>query len=510
MKHLHWGHLAFFLVAMVLVPAPSIQAQGQGVADSIQLFRDNCAVCHGENLEGDAQGPPLLGELQHGDSMANLVASIGDGYAATGMPSWADALTIAQIRNVALYILETRANVDYVTFNHDQPLVIPDEIIASNLHAFRLVTIAAGLDPLPFSIAPLPDGRILLTEKKFGVRIINPDGSKSDYITGTPRAWSDINTVASNGNERGLGWLFDIAIHPNYQENGWVYLYFGDRCSDCNAVSREAGQPVSMNKLVRGRIEDGAWVDEEVIWEANIEHYSTMIDVIAGGCIDFDDSGHVFLSVGAKGPDNFEGIQDLDTPWGKIHRINDDGSIPADNPFAGRDDVYRSIYTYGHRSPQGLFWDRSNGQLWSTEHGQRGGDEVNLLLPGQNYGWPLYSLGMKYDGTPVAQGPELGIVFELADIQQPVVDLTPSPAVSSLIVSSSDQFPAWRNDFLKGSLKARSLFRFRIQNNRLVERETLLEGLARIRDIEQGFDGAIYLLLEHATGARIVQLVPAG
>jgi glucose/arabinose dehydrogenase len=302
--------------------------------------------------------------------------------------------------------------------------------------------------------------------------------------------------------------MFDIVLHPNYAENSWVYLYFSDRCEDCNELSKERDRPVSMNKLVRGRIEGGQWQDEEIIWQAQAEHYSLAGDVGAGGRVAFDNFGRVYFSVGMKGGGNARGIQDLSTPWGKIHRVNDDGSIPQDNPFAGRDDVYRSIFTFGHRSPQGLEFDTQTGQLWGTEHGPRGGDEVNLLLAGRNYGWPLYSLGMDYDGTPVEYGKDLGIAFELSDIEQPVVDLTPSPAVSSFIISDSINFPEWEGDFLVGSLKARSLFRFVIENNELVHRETLIEGFGRIRDIEAGFDGDIYLLLEHSSGGKIVRLVP--
>ena len=184
-----------------------------------------------------------------------------------------------------------------------------------------------------------------------------------------------------------------------------------------------------MNKLVRGRIREGAWVDQETVWEVPLDFYTSFTDVAAGGRITFDDTGHLYLSVGMKGSSNFDGIQDLSTPYGKVHRIYDDGSIPEDNPFVNREDAFASIYTYGHRSPQGLEFNFDSGQLFGTEHGPRGGDEVNLLLPGLNYGWPLTSLGMDYDGTPVEYGRELGIAFELADIEQPVVDLTPSPAV---------------------------------------------------------------------------------
>ncbi len=501
--------LVFPAILIIPVTAFSQAEAYSGVTASMRMFQDNCAVCHGENLEGAAQGTPLRGVLRHGESMGDLIASISRGYETSGMPTWRDIFSPTQIRSIAMYILETRANVDYVTSNFEMPLSVPEDEIESELHSFRLETLFSDLNPLPFSIEPLPDGRLLLTEKTQGVSIISLDGEQSELIRGTPKAYDDIYRLDTRLDiERGMGWMFDIVLHPNYAENSWVYLYFSDRCEDCNELSKERDRPVSMNKLVRGRIEGGQWQDEEIIWQAQAEHYSLAGDVGAGGRVAFDNFGRVYFSVGMKGGGNARGIQDLSTPWGKIHRVNDDGSIPQDNPFAGRDDVYRSIFTFGHRSPQGLEFDTQTGQLWGTEHGPRGGDEVNLLLAGRNYGWPLYSLGMDYDGTPVEYGKDLGIAFELSDIEQPVVDLTPSPAVSSFIISDSIKFPEWEGDFLVGSLKARSLFRFVIENNELVHRETLIEGFGRIRDIEAGFDGDIYLLLEHSSGGKIVRLVP--
>ena len=503
--------LGLIVIPIALIKAPAAFAQAEaysGIINSRVLFQENCAVCHGENLEGAPQGTPLRGELRHGDSMADVIASISNGYEASGMPTWQNTFSTAQIRGIAMYILETRANLDYVTSNFDMPLSIPDGGFESELHDFRLETVIDGLDPLPFSIEPLPDGRLLLTEKTKGVRIIGPDGEQSGYIRGTPQAHDDIYRMDTRLDiERGQGWLFDIVLHPNYEENGWIYLHFGDRCNDCNDLSRRSGRAVAMNKLVRGKIEDGEWIEQETIWQADMEHYNTSGGVGAGCRVAFDDAGHVYFSVGSRGPSG--GIQDLSMPWGKIHRVNDDGSIPEDNPFADREDVYRSIYTYGHRSPQGLEFDTSNGELWGSEHGPRGGDEVNRLLPGRNYGWPLYSLGLNYDGTPVEWGRDRGITFELSDIEQPVVDLTPSIAVSSFIITTSEQFPEWKGDFLVGSLKARSLFRIDIEDNRFVHRETLFEGIGRIRDIEQGYNGDLYLLLEHGSGGQIVRLVPA-
>jgi len=296
----------------------------------------------------------------------------------------------------------------------------------------------------------------------------------------------------------GHGWLLDVALHPGFEDNGWIYLHFGDRCPDCET---------SMNKLVRGRIEKGRWVDEESIWQADPASYTASSDMGAGGRITFDDQGHVFVSVGIKGDSNHHGIQDLGLPYGKIHRVHDDGRVPSDNPFVNIEGALPTTWTYGHRSPQGLEFDPVRGRLWSTEMGPRGGDELNLVLPGRNYGWPLTSKGLNYDGTPVEYGKQLGIELDLEAIEPPVLDMTPSPAVSSFVLYRGREFPEWENDVIVGSLKATALYRWVIEEDRVVHQETLLEGLARIRDVETGPDGALYLLLEHRSGGRIVRMV---
>ena len=231
------------------------------------------------------------------------------------------------------------------------------------------------------SIAPLPDGRILLTEKMRGLTVVSADGAQSGLVPGAP--------VGNRQSHRmgpltyGLGWILDVALHPDYTANGWIYLSFGDRCTDCGF------RPQSMVKLIRGRLNDGAWVDEETIYQAAPEHYNTASDMAAGGRIAFDGEGHVFLSLGMKG--GYHEIQDLGIPHGKVHRLHDDGRIPEDNPFATAPDKLPSIWTDGHRSVHGLEVDPRSGELWGTEMGPRGGDEINLLRPGENYGWPLTS-----------------------------------------------------------------------------------------------------------------------
>jgi len=469
------------------------------------MYAENCAVCHGEQFEGATQGPALIGrDLSHGETVDEIAVSIAGGYPEKGMPGWSGTLDDGQIRSLAILIAERRVDRLFTDMKMFQPLAIPTGPMETEAASFHLEVVVEGLAKKPFSIAALPDGTLLVSEKLEGLSIVFPAGSRSAHITGTPATGTSGIELA--GLDYGLGWLLDVAPHPNYAENGWIYLLHTDLCSDC----QEKGDdfiPVSMTRLIRGRIADGAWVDQEVIWSVPERFYTSMPDIAAGGRLAFDPAGYVFFSVGIKGG-YFEGIQDLSTPYGKIHRVHDDGRIPEDNPFIGRENAMASIWTYGHRSPQGLEFDPRTGLLWGTEMGPRGGDEVNLLRPGRNYGWPLYSLGVDYDGTPVEYWKDLGIEYDLEDIEQPVVDLTPSPAVSSFVIYQGGAFPGWQGDFIVGSLKATELYRFEIENGALTHSEVLIRNLARIRDVEVTPDGFVYLLLEHESGSQIVRLVP--
>jgi len=465
-------------------------------------YQENCASCHGESLEGTGIGPALVGvELQNGDSVEEIVASITKGFPERGMPRWMASMDDGTIESLAIYVAEQRANRPFSDFKTAKLLNIPATVQHSEEHDFRLEVVATGIDALPYSVAPLPDGSFLITEKQFGLRLVSPDGEISELIEGTPKAHD--SGIAVGELEYGSGWMMDVAIHPNYAENGWVYIHYGDLCEDCDSF-----RSPSMNRVVRGHIQDGQWIDEEVIWEVPKSLYVGFTDMAAGGRLAFDSDGFLYISVGMMGPSNYQGIQDLSLPYGKIHRVRDDGSLPTDNPFKNTPDAWPTTWTYGHRSPQGLEVDPATGQLWGTEMGPRGGDEVNLLQPGKNYGWPLYSKGVNYDGSPVDYGKYLGIEFDLADIQQPAVDLTPSPAVSSFSFYRGEAFPQWRDNLLVGTLKATELYRMVREGDEIVHTETLLKDLARIRDIEVGFDGNVYLLLEHTSGGQLIRMSP--
>ena len=508
-----WIILLTIVSFLIGIPMVGYHYLPERVDGFFAVYREHCAVCHGDNLEGAPQGTPLLGiDLTHGGSVAEIERSIKEGFPATGMPPWAHVLNRGQLSSLAILVAEKRLNFDVADFKITSEIIIPGDPIETEQHTFRIEVFANDLDPLPFSIAPMPDGSFLLTEKKRGLSIITPDGKQSALIEGTPEAHSD--TIRIGDLEAGLGWMLDVAIHPDYETNGWVYLHYGDRTRSSRSIL-----PVSMNRLDRARIRDGKWTDAETIWRADKETYTSAPEIGAGGRIAFDDQGHVFISIGMKGSNNYEGIQDLKLPYGKIHRVNDDGSIPLDNPYVDiqpnpeeadlvQSNQPQTIWTYGHRSPQGLEFNTLTGELWGSEMGPRGGDEVNLLLPGRNYGWPLYSKGVDYNGTPVEYGQVLGIEFDLKDIEQPVVDFTPAPAISSFAFYRGDAFPEWQDNIIIGSLKATELYRLVIENNQLKHKETLISDLARIRDVEIGYDGLIYLLLENKAGTKIVRLVP--
>jgi glucose/arabinose dehydrogenase len=473
----------------------------------IKKFNKDCAGCHGEDLQGEAQGTPLVGvELRNGDSVKEIATSIANGSPQQGMPAWSETLNESQIWNLALYVAEQRQGTTILDKRNDIPVVLPEGIVTTEKASFRVRQITAGIDPMPFSIAPLPDGHILLSERMRGLRIISPDGSKSDYIKNTPPVYDDSNLFL--GQVQGLGWMLDVAIHPDYADNGWVYINHTDRCIDCNKLSKDSGGPVSMNRIVRGRIKDGAWVDQEIIWQADYATYTNTSDLAAGGRLAFDNDGHVYFSVGIKDTLDFMGVQDLDKPYGKIHRVNDDGSIPSDNPFVDNPAAMDSIWTLGHRSEQGLEYNPETGDMWTTEMGPRGGDELNRLVKGGNYGWPVYTTGVNYDGRPVNVAKKLGIELAEEDAEFPIVDWTPAIAASGFIFYAGEQFPEWKGDIIVGTLRATDLLRLEVKDNQVVHTEVLLEDLARFRDIETGPNGEIYILLEHKTESQIIQLVP--
>lgn len=436
-----------------------------------QLYAQYCASCHGDKLAGGA-GPSLVDPVwKHGADDVSLTRSILKGQPEAGMPGFAALLDEASVRALVIYIREAGRRA--ASAASDTPAPFPDTVTQSEEHAYRLEVVATGLDS-PWAMAWLPDGRMLVTERPGRLRIVGPDGLETRAVSGTPAVWA-----------KGQGGLLAVAVHPDYANNGWIYLGFSDPGEGDEA----------MTAIVRGRIREGAWVDEQEIFRAPRELYR-QAGVHFGTRIVFQD-GHLFFSIGDRGAQ--QQAQDLSRPNGKIHRLHDDGRVPADNPFVDTPGALPSIWSYGHRNPQGLAFHPVTGDLWSTEHGPRGGDELNLVRRGLNYGWPVITYGMNYNGTPItAETAREGM-------QQPVIHWTPSIAVCGIGFYTGTDFPKWENQLFVTSLAAQELRRLVIGDNRQVgQQEVLFKGIGRLRDVATGPDGLLYVAMENP--GRIVRL----
>lgn len=503
-----WHKIAislFGLTAFLLVLGYGFFITRDSREPSYVAWNEHCASCHGTTLEGTNLGPALIDtNLNHGETVPEIMAVIARGVPNRSMTGWDDDLSPELIKGLALFISEHRQKYPTTAASYmNNPQGSKD--IESTHHDFRLERIAT-LESRPYSLAYMPNGNILIAEKTRGLSLVDPEGNQSSLITDTPPVWETLLSV--EGSWLNYGIVLDVELHPEYEDNGWIYLSHTDRCQlSCGWVV-----PATMVRVVRGRIREGMWVDQEVIWSVHKDHYTPVPDAVAAGRLAFDGRGHLYISIGGK--NTYDKLHQLDTPFGKIHRVRDDGSIPKDNPFWVAADerpessTIHTVWSYGHRTGQGLDADPRTGAIWNTEMGPRGGDEVNKILAGQNYGWPLYTNGLDYDGDEVSIGRDLGLDYPIEDTVLPVVDFTPAPALSNFTFHDGSKFPAWSNDLLVGSLKASSLYRLRIEDDKLIEQEQLIAGFGRIRDVEMGDDGFVYIVLEHNDDGSLWRLVP--
>ena len=350
-----------------------------------------------------------------------------------------------------------------------------NDLLAQNA-AFATAHVASFDEPWAMDF--LPDGRLLVTEKRGALKLYSMDGQAAD-IRGVPEV--------EYGGQGGLG---DIVLHPDYAENGWVYLSYAEP-----GRGGAAGAAVARARLVLDGEGGGELADLEVVWRQEPKvtgrgHY--------GHRIAFGPDGYLWISSGDR--QKFDPAQDMQANLGKIVRLNDDGSAPADNPFAEQGGVAAEIWSLGHRNPLGLAFD-ANGRLWVVEMGPRGGDELNLVARGANYGYPIVSNGDHYDGRPI---PDHHTQPEFA---APAVTWTPVISPSSLLFYSGSEFPQWQGDAFIGGLSSQSLVRVAFDGASAREAERFRMG-ARIRAVEQGPDGALWLLEDErgGSGGRLLRL----
>lgn len=479
---MHLGFYSLLGVAALGLTGPvslcaDARADGMVNRGANEVYALFCASCHGEDMRGQKVASLLDGNWREGGTDADLLRVIRDGLPNSGMPAFGGALNEAEMRALIVYIRETARRTKEPTPTRAEPL--PEGVIKGELHGWRVELVAEDFD-VPWSLAFLPDGRMLVTDRIGTLHVVSEGRVDPAPISGLPRVWV-----------RDEAGLMSVVPHPDFAENGWVYLSFSDPGPDDTA----------MTKIVRGWLRDGAFTEQETIFEAPPETYSSK-GINFGGRLLFHGE-HLFFTVGERGA--LGAAQDLKRPNGKVHRVYHDGRVPADNPFAGRDDALGSIWSLGHRNPQGLALDAATGALWESEHGPRGGDELNHVMRGKNYGWPLATHGMNYDGTPVSAH------TELPGMEPPAVYWTPSIAVGALHFYDGGEFPRWRNQLFVGSLAQQKLIRMETKDGRITHQELVLEKLGRIRDIKTGPEGYLYLLLEipGPYPGRIIRLRPA-
>ena len=285
---------------------------------------------------------------------------------------------------------------------------------------------------------------------------------------------------------RGQGGLMDIVFHPDFKENNWLYFSY---------ASEDAGEKGGNTTISRAKLINNNLVDLEVLYKASP---NTRKGQHFGGRLAFDNENYLYFSVGDRGNRDVY-PQDITLDGGKIYRLNDDGSIPSDNPFFNNPNAKKAIYSYGHRNPQGMFKHPITGKIWTNEHGPRGGDEINIIKKGKNYGWPKITYGINYSGTTITKNKSL------PDMEQPLYYWLPSIAPSSFEYISSDIYPNWKGSLLAGALVFKYIERIDLENDKVVYRSKIAEDLGRPRDIKQGPDGFVYVSIE---GKGIYKILP--
>lgn len=337
--------------------------------------------------------------------------------------------------------------------------------------------VAEGFDS-PWAMAFLPSGELLVTERSGNLYLI--DDGEIDEVQGVPDVWN-----------KGQGGLLDLELHPDYAEPGsdWIYLTFSS--------AKKSGEPGrgGNTALMRARLAENKLVDQQLLFKALPNYPQTRH---FGSRIVFDRSGFLYVTIGDRG--DRDRVQSFNNYRGKIIRLHDDGRVPDDNPFVGDSSKLNEIWSSGHRNPQGLALHPGTGLLWAHEHGPKGGDELNLIDKGLNYGWPLITYGVNYSGTTITRE------TSAPGLEQPVTHWTPSIAPSGMAFVYGDMYQHWQGNVLVGSLKFRQLRRLELDDDQVVHQETLLDGIGRLRAIEQGTDGLIYIATE-APG-RIYRLIP--
>ena len=437
-----------------------------------EIYDQYCSNCHGKDLRGGNAQSLLDGVWQFGDGTGYVSRNIKYGIPHLGMPSYENSLDDEEIKWVVDYLYKEQSRAGIEKPDPPDQLESIDYTIGTEIWVDKLDT--------PWAIVFLNKDTALFTERPGSLRMIVQGKLVDTPVKGIPEVLAE-----------GQGGLLDVNIDPDYKENGWVYLSYSHQIEAPQGEDR----PPAMTRIVRGRIRDGQWVDEQVIYEAPKETYRTTRHHY-GNRIVFDRKGYLYFSIGDRGAK--EQAQDPSKPNGKIHRIYPDGSIPDDNPFI--DMGLASLYTLGNRNPQGVSVHPVTDEVWAAEHGPLGGDELNLITSGTNYGWPVITYGSNYDGVPVSD-------FTRKDgYAQPVLYWKPSTAVCGIEFYQGEAFPRWQNKLLVGALKYEEIRLLDIEADRVMHQEVIFKNFGRVRDIGLDPGGNIYVVVNKPD--RIIRLRP--
>jgi glucose/arabinose dehydrogenase len=448
--------------------------------DGEQLYQTHCSACHGVAFQGSGLAPALsVDSYRYGGRREDFVRIIGDGILSMGMPAFADTLSEAELLALSEYLPartaidadETIAGAenqrsDNVSKTFPKRIQTLDHLIEIDVFADDLVA-AWGIDFLDETTA-------LITDKNGQLRVVRNGLLAPEAVEATPLVLADPHRWNQGG-------LLDVAVHPEYSKNGWIYLSYSHERSERD----ESENALRMLRVVRGRIESGTWIDEETVFEADASAYGEL-SWHYGGRMIFDRAGFLYLTIGDRGKP--ERARNLEIPHGKILRLHPDGRVPSDNPYAGAGDVLPQAFTFGHRHPQGLAMHPGTGEIWSLEHGPRGGDELNILRAGADYGWPIASYGINYDGTLLTPD------THVEGTEQPVTYWRPSIGVSGGAFYDGDMFENWVGKLLVTGLGSRDLRLLTVERDRVIHQEVLLEIDGRPYEPVIGPDGAIYVV----------------
>jgi glucose/arabinose dehydrogenase/cytochrome c5 len=455
-----------------------------GMGDSADIYASSCASCHGTDL-ADGRGPSLFSPALLAErSDAELRNTILNGLPNGGMPAFKGQLDDAQIGRVLAYLRIRSGSLIKAAPAVRDPT---DLIIKSKKQTVRIEVVASGIDT-PWGEAFLPDGRLLVTERPGKIRIVNPKTKGVPAtVTGTPTPWV-----------RQDGGFFDIAVATAAGKT-WVYLSYAEVLPGYDKPlpapgplkADGPGLPPAMTRIVRGQINaKNEWVNQQDIFRAPDSMYTPSV-IHYGSRFLNDGKGHMFYTLGERG--DMTHSQKLDSPLGKIHRVNLDGSAPADNPFVKTPGAIKTIWSVGNRNAEGLSYDQRTGLLWESEHGPTGGDEINIIEKGHNYGWGVVSLGLQ---------PGISLQHK-AGMDDPITYYSPAIAPSGIVFNTGSKYPGWKNNLFVTALAGQKLLRFEIDGRKITEQEILWDQYGRTRAVIMGPDGLLYILLQNATGSTM-------